>query len=122
MKEHSFRTVILRNGKLEKRKTLITFSDESYRIVSEFINGELPSFRSEISAQLDELKKGSLAQARFSGSRISFAAEEDRTLIYEDTDERMRWCEISTDEFLELIAEWEQERQTEVSGTEDKEL
>lgn len=109
MKEHSFRTVVLKNKNREKRKTVITFSDDAYGIVSEFINGELESFHEEISCELKQMKETG-SQARFGGSRICFAADPDRTLIYEEGEAKMRWCEIGTDEFLELIREWEQER------------
>lgn len=110
MKEHSFRTVVLKNKNREKRKTLITFDDETFAVVSDLFNGEMESFHEEISAELKRMQEED-TQARFSGNRISLAADRDRALIYEDTDSEMRWCEIGTDELLELIREWEQERQ-----------
>ena len=108
MKEHSFHTVVLKGKNREKKKTVITFSDESYDIVSEFINGELESFHREISNGLNRMKEDGV-QARFAGSRLCFAANPDRTLIYEDGGEELRWQEIDTDEFIALIDEWQKE-------------
>ena len=110
MKEHSFRTVVLKNKNREKRKTVISFSDDAYGIVSEFINGELESFHNEICHELKQMKETGV-QARFAGNRICFAADTERTLIYENGEAEMCWCEIATEEFLELISEWEQEKQ-----------
>ena len=109
MKEHSFHTVVLKGRNREKKKVTVAFSDDSYDLVSEFINGELESFHQEICEELNRMKEDGI-QARFTGNRISFAADQHRTLIYEDNETEMRWCEIDTDEFIALIAEWQSER------------
>ena len=109
MKEHSFHTVVLKGRNREKKKVTVAFADDSYDIVSEFINGEMESFHQEIYEELNRMKEEG-TQARFSGNRISFAADPERTLIYEDGETEMRWREITTDEFLQLIDEWEQEK------------
>ena len=85
----------------EKKKITVAFADDSYDIVSDFINGELESFHQEIWQELNRLKEEGV-QARFTVNRISFAADPERTLIYEDGETEMRWREIDTDEFLQL--------------------
>ncbi len=99
MIDYSFREVRKKDG---SRKLLITFADEQYDLVAEFLQEEdLTGLQKKV-LQVLETEKDSTHK----GKKFRLALFPAYTVVYDDSDD-FRWCQINTEDLYDVLEDWQ---------------
>ena len=108
MLEHTYREIVLRNGKREKIKLAVDFEDPDYSLLGIFLATEAGTFHREIAEELDAILQGEKETGEFLGNRCQVVVDGGKAGIFDAIAEDGvgRCCFVPTDELRELLAEW----------------
>ena len=104
MPVHYFRTIRDRRSGTEKR--IIEFQDEQYDLAASFIMTEADRYHKEILKVLEEVLAGTRREGRFRGTQYRLAVFDAYTIIYDEEDDSLPWCQIDTEDLYDLVQEW----------------
>ena len=81
MLEHTYREIVLRNGKREKIKLAVDFEDPDYSLLGIFLATEAGTFHREIAEELDAILQGEKETGEFLNAAIIDAARRGVDLV-----------------------------------------
>ena len=104
MPEHYFRTI--RDRRSGTKKPIIEFQDEQYDLAASFLMTEADRHHREILKVLEEVLAGDRSEGRFRGTQYRLAVFPAFTIVYDEEDEHLPWCQIDTEDLYDLVLEW----------------
>ena len=109
MLEHAYHEVKLRGKNQQKRRLVIEFED-GYELLSQFLESETVNFYQPIRKALLSVLEGEEESELFRGNRIRLSVIGSLSILWDDTaeDEIGDWCQVDTEELLELVEEWKE--------------
>jgi hypothetical protein len=107
MQEHTYREIRLKNG---TRKLVITFADERFDLLAEFMQAEADEYGERILAEADAVLDGVKKEGRITCSQYRIALFPSFSVIYDDSD-ALSWCQTDTVDLYNLLIEWNERTQ-----------
>jgi len=103
--ERKYRTITHVNG---VKKLVVDFSDSYYRLLTVFFAMDFSNFSDWFYQGVQDVLSGKEETLDISGNVCELIIERDKITIYDmlAEDGMGNWCEVATNEMIELMDEW----------------
>ena len=103
--ERKYRTITLADG---EKDLVVDFSDSYYELLSVFLVVDFSNFSDWFYQGVQDVLSGKEETLDISGNVCELIIERDKITIYDmlAEDGMGNWCEVATNEMIELMDEW----------------
>jgi len=103
---YQIKTVTLTHKNIEKKRLVITFNDQSYELVADYLMADAPLLSFEIIQVIEAVLNGQNKAAKWAGNRTELTINPDTSII-EDLFEQKEAISVETNWLYEMTVLWQ---------------